>query len=111
MSVDGHGYQIFDGASHKLVEKMDFTEPRRGDAAPHVANFLDAVRSRNRSNLAADIEEGHLSAALCHLANVSYRMGRSLGFDPEAETFVGDDEASSYLTREYREPYVVPATV
>ncbi|HET6879823.1 MAG TPA: Gfo/Idh/MocA family oxidoreductase [Pirellulales bacterium] len=43
----------------------------------HFGNFLDAVRSRRREDLHADIEEGHLSSALCHLGNISYRLGSS----------------------------------
>jgi predicted dehydrogenase len=38
-------------------------------------NFVRAVRSRQHETLAADIREGHLSSALCHLANISYRLG------------------------------------
>jgi len=87
---------------------MDFTEPRRWDTAPLVLNFLDAVRSRRTSDLTADIEEGHLSAALCHLANISYRTGRALEFDPKSETFGNDREANAYLSREYRKPFAVP---
>ncbi len=41
----------------------------------HFANFTGAVRSGHAEDLAADIEEGHLSSALCHLANISYRLG------------------------------------
>jgi predicted dehydrogenase len=41
-----------------------------GDA---FGNFIDAVRSRNYGDLNADILEGHLSSALCHLGNISYR--------------------------------------
>jgi hypothetical protein len=48
-----------------------------------------------------------LSAVLAHLANISYRLGRTLSFDPKTETFGGDAEANAFLTREYREPYVV----
>jgi predicted dehydrogenase len=43
--------------------------------ANHFENFLNAVRSRKWSDLTADVEEGHLSAALCHLGNISYRLG------------------------------------
>jgi predicted dehydrogenase len=43
--------------------------------ANHFENFLTAVRSRKASDLTADVEEGHLSAALCHLGNISYRLG------------------------------------
>ena len=38
-------------------------------------NFLNAVRSRNVDELNADVEKGHFSSALCHLANISYRLG------------------------------------
>jgi len=41
----------------------------------HFGNFLDAVRSRVYTDLNADILEGHLSSALCHLGNISYRLG------------------------------------
>src|ERR1700722_18608174 len=40
----------------------------------HFANFLAAVRSRKAEDLNADILEGHLSSALCHLGNISYRL-------------------------------------
>ena len=74
-------------------------------------NFIEAVRSRNREHLHCEIEEGHLSTALAHLANISYRTGRKLTFDPATETFPGDEEANGYLTREYREPYALPDLV
>jgi predicted dehydrogenase len=48
----------------------------------HFANFIDAVRSRKASDLHADIEDGHLSTSLCHMPNISYRLGRKC--DPEA---------------------------
>ncbi len=44
----------------------------------HHANWLKAVRSRNHSDLNADILEGHLSSALCHLGNISQRLGESV---------------------------------
>ena len=45
----------------------------------HFANFLTAVRSRKIADLNADIEEGHLSSALCHTGNISYRLGSNIG--------------------------------
>mgnify|MGYP003314621598 CR=1 FL=1 len=72
---------------------------------------MDAVRSRNWKDLTAEVEEGHLSSALCHLANVAYRTERTLHFDSKAETFSGDEEANALLTRDYRSPYVVPSSV
>ena len=77
----------------------------------HRENFIKAVRSRNVSDLTADIFEGHLSSSLCHLANISYRLERKLQFDNRTEQFVGDDIADSYLTRDYRHPYIVPESL
>ena len=42
----------------------------------HQANFIEAVRSRKVSALRADVLEGHVTATLCHMANISYRLGR-----------------------------------
>ena len=77
----------------------------------HFQNFIDCVRSRKREDLHCEIEEGHLSTSLCHLANISFFTRRKLVFDPATETFPGDEEANRYLKREYREPYVVPEQV
>jgi predicted dehydrogenase len=60
--------------------------------ADHFANFVKAVRSRKVSDLTADILDGHLSSALCHLGNISYRLGRPLPFAAKSET-LGDDKA------------------
>jgi predicted dehydrogenase len=82
-----------------------------GERVSHFRNFIDAVRSRKREDLHCEIFEGHMSTSLCHLANISYRTGRKLVFDPVAETFPNDEEANGYLTRKYREPYVLPDPV
>jgi predicted dehydrogenase len=74
----------------------------------HFQNFIDCLRSRKSADLKAPLEEGHLSTALCHLANISYRVNRSLVFDGAAERFVGDEEADKLLTRTYRAPYTLP---
>jgi len=74
-------------------------------------NWVTAVRSRKPSDLYAEIEEGHLSSTMAHLANIAYATGRTLQFDPKQEKFPGDEEANRLLTRNYRAPYVVPETV
>jgi predicted dehydrogenase len=53
-------------------------------------NFIDCVRSRDRNKLEADIEEGHYSSALCHLGNISYRLGETASVDSIKQAF-GDD--------------------
>jgi len=50
--------------------------------------------------------------ALCHLANISYRVGnRKLKFDGATEKFVNDAEADKYLNGDYRKPWIVPDEV
>jgi predicted dehydrogenase len=77
----------------------------------HFQNFIDCVRSRKREQLHCEVLEGHMSTALCHLANIAFRTGRKLTFDPKTETFPGDAEANALLGRKYREPYVLPDNV
>jgi hypothetical protein len=81
----------------------------KGDSGQaHFENFIECVRSRKSSDLRAPVEEGHFSTALCHLGNISYRVGRSLKFDAATERFVGDEEANQLLGRSYRAPYSLP---
>jgi len=109
MALDSHGFQIFKGESNEKV--MD--EKAKGqiwDTQPHMESFLKACRSRNHKDLTADVEQGVLSAAMCHMANISYRLGaRKLAFDSAKMQFAGDSEANKMLTRPYRKPYVVSA--
>src|SRR2546423_6835784 len=61
-------------------------------SASHFENFISSVRSRKVEDLYCDILEGHMSTTLAHLANISFRTGRKLVFDPDKERFVGDHE-------------------
>jgi hypothetical protein len=65
----------------------------------HFANFVNAVRSRRREDLNGDIEEGHLSSALCHLANISYRLGEQVPFNARRNVFGDNREASETFDR------------
>jgi len=80
-------------------------------AAPHFQNWIAACRSRRHEDLNADVEQGHLSTTVCHLAKISNQLKRSVNFDPKTESFLNDDEANRLLKREYRPPYVVPEQV
>ena len=107
------GYKAHLGHKGDLAPAFEGALPPVGGAGAgdHFANFIDAVRSRKPDDLNAPVTVGHPSAALCHLANISYRLGRSLTFDPEKERFVGDDEANKLLMRKYRAPFVIPEKV
>jgi hypothetical protein len=99
-------------SSYKVFLGKNLEPGPSGNAGgDHFANFIEAVKSRDPGVLNAEIEEGHKSAALCHLANISYRLGRTIEFDPASEKCTGDKEANALLTREYREPFSVRAVV
>jgi predicted dehydrogenase len=85
-----------------------------GSEQAHFQNFIDSVMSRNKADLHAPIEEGHISVGMVHLANASYRLGRTIHFNPETQEVIGDEEAARILRdgdRSYRAPFVVPEEV
>ncbi len=73
----------------------------------HVRNFLECVKSRNLP--VADVEIGHRSVTACHVGVIAYRLGRAVHWDRKNEAFVGDQEAQSMTTKEYRKGYELPA--
>ena len=103
-------YYIHLGRDRRLSKKRIGTGGR-DPVGFHIKNFLLAMRSRKVADLAADAEEGRKSAALCHLANIAYRVGRTLKIDPITEEISGDAEASALSTRGYRQSYEVPQSV
>ena len=108
-----NGYLAIDGYDAYKTWITDEVEPGpHGKAsADHYANFIDCVRSRRAEDIHSPIEEAHISTTLVHLANASYRLGRTLRFDPATEQVIGDDEANVMLRGTYRAPYVVPENV
>jgi predicted dehydrogenase len=106
------GYMVLNGGHWAtFFGHKEEPGPSGQGGGDHYANFIEAVQSRKPELLNAEILEGYLSSALCHLANISYRLGRSIVFDPKTETFGSDQEANQLLTREYRKPFVVPERV
>ena len=85
--------------------------PSGEDIGNNWANFIAALRTRKQEDLNAPIEEGAISTMLVHLANISYRVGRTLNFDPATYSVRGDAEATRMFRREYRNPFVVPEKV
>jgi predicted dehydrogenase len=65
----------------------------------HFANFIHAMRSRKTEDLNAPILEGHLSTALIHFANASYRLGEQVPFNPRTKAFGDNKEAYETLGR------------
>jgi hypothetical protein len=103
------GFQAYKGDSSELI--MD-ERPDRGAADPtglHMQNFLQCVKSRQAKDLHDPIANAVPSANLCHMANISYRVGRGLRVEPgPVPKFTGDAEATKMLTRPvYRKGYEV----
>ena len=75
-------------------------------ARQHLQNWLDCIRSRERP--VADVEIGHRSITVCHLAGIARRLGRPLEWNPDTERFVSDPEADSLLSRARRAGFELP---
>jgi predicted dehydrogenase len=82
---------------HKEIKKFR-GQGERGESN-HFQNFMNAVRSRAVCDLHADIEEGHLSSALCHTSNISYRIGKESEPDAIKEQIKGDKAAMETFER------------
>jgi hypothetical protein len=102
------GFQAYKGDSSELTMEE---RPERGVDATglHMQNFLASVKSRREQDLHDPIANAVPSADLCHLANISYRVGRTLKIEPgPTPKFTGDTEATKMITRPvYRKPYEV----
>ena len=107
------GYMVINGYSDykTYLGRNREPGPARNAGGDHYKNFTDAVRAKDKKMLNGPVETAYQAAALAHLGNIAYRLGRTLDFDPQKEMFVGDKEANAMLTRKYRAPYVVPTTV
>jgi hypothetical protein len=98
----------------ELSKKLDIAEEERKwsdslalwQARWHMQNWLDCMRSRELP--VADVEIGHRSVTVCHLANITRAVGRPLRWDPTQERFEGDEEANGHLTRPRRAGFELP---
>jgi len=120
LSLEGSEWKTYYGRNEEPGKSMSDEEARtqynplntRGTGGgPHFENFIQAVRSRKRKDLNADILEGHMAASMCHLCNMAYRVDREIHFDSQTESVIGDIEAQKLVRRDYRVPFVIPEQV
>lgn len=88
-------------------EEVEKWERAQWQAKYHMQDWLNSMRRRTRP--LADVEVGHRSVSVAHLANITRQLGRRLEWDPARERFVGDDEANELVTRRRRKGYELPA--
>lgn len=81
------------------VAVKTFGDRREDHRLKHRTNFIEAVRSRDHTHLNADIEDGHISSALCHTANISHRLGAAAGAREIRDELAGNAAASETFGR------------
>lgn len=99
----------------ELLRRVDVVEEEKKwsdevalwQARWHLQNWLECIVSRQTP--VADVEIGHRSVSVCHLANITRAVGRSLVWDPVTETFPGDDAAQAFVARPRRAGFELPA--
>ncbi len=105
------GWMLLSKRGHLKVYDESNREMPLKDESPnlpsHYQNFVNAIRSDEP--LRAGIEVGHYSATLCHLANLSTRLNRTVTFDPKTEQISGDEQANAMLSRDYRDHWGTPS--
>ena len=89
------------------AEEVEKWKRAQWQAKYHMQNWLDCMKSR--ATPLADVEIGHRSISVCHIANLARQLNRKLHWDPEAERFVNDAEANDRLTRTPRKGYEIPS--
>jgi hypothetical protein len=100
------GYFAGDASSGAVFDKQgkkikDFPDDgsSKGLETSHMSNFVAAVRSRKAGDLAAEALQGHHSTACCHMANVSYRLGKQARPEFIRETIQANRELSDAFER------------
>lgn len=105
--VDDLTHQPLAREDFKLYKHDNLERPERVgklDAiVNHMGNFFDCVSTRNLP--VSDVGSQHRSVSVCHLGNISMRLGRPLKWDPTKEEFVNDSEANQWLSRERRKGF------
>ena len=101
--VQGQGF--YDKKNKPIpIDDSKFPKPTNG---VHFENFLAAVKARDKNLIHGNMNDAHTTCTFCHMANTSYRLGRSLEFDPATQRYT-DDEANAYLKRAYHADFEVP---
>jgi predicted dehydrogenase len=83
----------------KILDKDGVEIKTFSGVSSHFANFIDAVRSRKSTDLHADILQGHLSSALCHTGNISYRLGKTQSPEQIREAVKSNKDLAEALGR------------
>ncbi|HOX57943.1 MAG TPA: Gfo/Idh/MocA family oxidoreductase [Candidatus Paceibacterota bacterium] len=100
LAMAGNNTTIYDLNNKVLREIKSKRDGLFDFDSVHFANFLDGIREGKE--LKSEIEEGQKSTVLCHLANIAWRTGHTINFDPKTRRIVGDEAATAFASRTYR---------
>ena len=98
-----------DYGSHKIISEADpkatlaLPPPSLPPSPGHHREWLNCIKSRQQPS--CNVTYHHRVNVPCCLANLSLKIGRSIRFDPKAETVIGDAEAARLMMPIYREPW------
>ena len=88
-----------------IYRPSEIVPAREGNKGGEHRNFYDCVKSRKPTYAPAEV--GHRTITIAHIGNIAMQLGRKLRWNPDAEDFVGDSEASAMLTRPQRSPWTI----
>jgi predicted dehydrogenase len=98
----GGGWQVFGDDFRVIAEDHGYFPDK-----VHQKDFVDCIRSRSVPN--GNIRQGHYSAALVNMANISYRVGKKqLLLDGDTEIYIDSEEANAIENRSYRKGFEIP---
>jgi predicted dehydrogenase len=101
----GAGWQVLGKDSKVIAQEYGYFPDEE-----HQRDFINCIRTRKVPN--SDIEQGHKSATLVHLANLSYRVGKKqLYYDSVNERVTNSEEANTISRGTYRQGYEIPEVV
>jgi hypothetical protein len=95
---DASGGAVFDKQGNKIKDILDDGGSEKLETS-HLSNFVAAVRRRRAADLAAEALQGHLSAACCHIANISHRLDKHSPPETIRETIRANGELSDAFER------------
>lgn len=113
--LDRQGWEIipeeeFQGWGQKGIPKMEASSFNRGELSGldlHIANFIDAVKSRDASKLNAPIKVGYDAALVSHMGNVAFKTGNRIYWDDTTGKFK-NEEANQFLKSNYQNGWKLP---
>jgi predicted dehydrogenase len=106
--VDRGGWEVFsEGRGEKKIEEVPRTKGTGQGLALHMDNWVNSIRDNNRETT-ANPTIARAVACMSHMGNIALKTGSKIYWDPKAEDFKGNAEATKLITPVYREPWKLP---